>query len=173
MDFISLAKKRHSVRKYTAQKVEQEKLDLILAAAHVAPTAANRQPQRIIVVQSEAGLAKISEAVNLHGAPCALIICTDNEQVWQRVHDGKKVTDIDAAIVTDHMMLEAADLDLGSVWICGFKPDVIRAKFSLPDHIEPVNILAIGYSAVELKSPDRHEQERKPLSDTVFYETLS
>lgn len=168
MDFIDLAKQRHSVRKYKDQKVEQEKLDLILEAAHIAPTAANRQPQRIIVIQDKEGLANISKAANVHGAPCVLVICTDNNQVWQRGFDNKYVTDIDATIVTDHMMLEATDLGLGSVWICAFKTDIIRAEFSLPNHIEPVNILAIGYRDGEAKSPDRHAGERKPLTDIIY-----
>ena len=68
MDFINIAKKRHSVRSYTNQKVEPEKLEQILEAAHVAPTAANLQPVHLLVVQSEEGLAKISKAAGIYGA---------------------------------------------------------------------------------------------------------
>ena len=70
------------------------------------------------------------------------------------------------------MMLEAADLGLDSIWVGYFKADVIKAEFALPDGFEPINILGIGYAAGEAKSPDRHEAERKPLAETVFYETF-
>ena len=77
---------------------------------------------------------------------------------------------IDASILTDHMMLQATELGLGSVWICYFKPDVLRAEFSLPDHLEPVNILAIGYAGEPAASPDRHDQMRIPLHQLAHYE---
>ena len=66
MDFITIAKTRCSIRSYTDQKVEPEKLEKILEAAHVAPTAANLQPVRLIVVQSEEGLAKIGKAAGIY-----------------------------------------------------------------------------------------------------------
>ena len=83
------------------------------------------------------------------------------------------MVDIDASIVTDHMMMEATDLGLGTVWICYFKPDVLRKEFNIPDPVEPVNILAIGYAAGQIASPDRHDQARKPMQETVFYESFS
>lgn len=175
MDFLNLAKKRYSVRSYTSQKVEQEKLAAILEAANVAPTAVNYQPQRLLVVQSEEGLNNIGKAANVYGAPLAIIVCSEPQEAWTREFDGKKTTDIDASIVTDHMMLEATDLGLGSVWICYFKPDVLRAEFAIPDTLEPISILAIGYANTvpqQVLSPDRHSKIRKPLASTVFYETF-
>lgn len=175
MDFLTLAKKRYTVRSYKKQKVEQEKLDAILEAAHVAPTGGNCQPQRLIVVQEAEGLAKIAKATNIYGAPLAIIVCSDTNATWTRPFDGKKLTDIDASIVTDHMMMEATDLGLGSVWICYFKPDVLKAEFEIDDGLEPVNILAIGYADTSndpALSPDRHNKMRKPLSETVSFEKL-
>ena len=133
MDFINIAKKRHSVRSYTSQKVEPEKLEQILEAAHVAPTAANLQPVHLIVVQSEEGLAKISKAAGIYNAPLAIIVCADHEKAWVRPFDQKQTGDIDASILTDHMMLQATELGLGTVWVCYFKPDVLREEFQLPD----------------------------------------
>lgn len=69
MDFLSLAKKRYACRKYTAQKVEQAKLDTILEAGRVAPTGANRQPQRLIVVRSEEGMARLARCTRDLGRP--------------------------------------------------------------------------------------------------------
>ena len=123
MDFIEIAKKRYSVRSYKDKKVEEEKLQKILEAAHVAPTAANLQPVRLIVVQSSEGLAKIGKGANLYGAPLAVIVCADHGKAWVRPFDKKQTTDIDASILTDHMMLQATESGLGSVWICYFKPD--------------------------------------------------
>lgn len=144
MDFLTLAKKRYSVRAYTKQKVEKEKLDAILEAAHVAPTGGNCQPQHLIVVQSDEGLRKIGKATNIYGAPLAIIVCSDTNKVWTRPFDGKKLTDIDASIITDHMMMEATYLGLGSVWVCYFKPDILKAEFKIPDNLEPVNILVLA-----------------------------
>ena len=84
MDFITIAKQRMSVRDYKETKVEPEKLEQILEAAHVAPTAANLQPIRLIAVQSEEGLAKISKAANIYGAPLAIIVCADHDKAWVR-----------------------------------------------------------------------------------------
>ncbi|RKJ18721.1 nitroreductase [bacterium D16-50] len=172
MDFIEIAKKRYSVRSYQDKKVEEEKLQKILEAAHVAPTAANLQPARLIAVQSREGLGKIGKGANLYGAPLAIIVCADHSKAWVRPYDKKQTGDIDASILTDHMMLQATELGLGSVWICYFKPDVIRKEFGLPDHLEPVNILAVGYSDEEAADPERHSQTRIPVDELVSYETI-
>lgn len=175
MDFLTLAKKRYSVRAYTGQKVEKEKLDTILEAAHIAPTGGNCQPQHLIVVQSEEGLKKIGKAANIYGAPLAIIVCCDTKKTWTRPFDGKKLTDIDASIVTDHMMMEATDLGLGSVWVCYFKPDILKTEFQLPDSLEPINILVLGYADTnreEALSTERYNKMRKELSETVSFESL-
>lgn len=172
MDFINIAKKRHSVRSYTSQKVEPEKLEQILEAAHVAPTAANLQPVHLIAVQSEEGLAKISKAAGIYNAPLAIIVCADHEKAWVRPFDQKQTGDIDASILTDHMMLQATELGLGTVWVCYFKPDVLREEFQLPDHLEPVNILVIGYSADKLADTERFDTQRIPMDELVSYEKL-
>ena len=172
MNFITIAKQRCSIRSYTGTKVEPEKLEKILEAAHVAPTAANLQPVRLIVVQSEEGLAKIGQACNIYGAPLAVIVCTDHDKAWVRPFDKKQTGDIDASILTDHMMLQATELGLGTVWVCYFKPDVLKKEFALPANLEAVNILAIGYADEEPASPDRHDQTRIPVSHLVSYDTL-
>lgn len=172
MDFIQIAKQRCSMRSYTERKVEQEKLEQILEAAHVAPTAANLQPVRLLVVQSDEGLAKIGTAANIYGAPLAIIVCADHKKAWVRPFDQKQTCDIDASILTDHMMLQAAELGLGSVWICYFKPDVLKKAFDLPDHLEPVNILAVGYSNEEAAAADRFDKTRIPVEQLVSYEKM-
>lgn len=172
MDFITIAKQRMSVRSYTDKKVESEKLEKILEAAHVAPTAANLQPVHLIAVQSEEGLAKIGKAANIYGAPLAIIVCADHNKAWVRPFDKKQTGDIDASILTDHMMLQATELGLGSVWVCYFKPDVLSREFNLPANLEPVNILVIGYSDEEAADTNRFDTQRNPMSQLVSYEHL-
>ena len=172
MDFITIAKTRCSIRSYTDKKVEPEKLEKILEAAHVAPTAANLQPVHLIAVQSEDGLAKIGKAANIHGAPLAIIVCADHNKAWVRPFDQKQTGDIDASILTDHMMLQATELGLGSVWVCYFKPDVLRREFNLPANLEPVNILVVGYAGENFTDPERHIQTRIPVRELVSYESL-
>ena len=155
MDFITIAKQRMSVRDYKETKVEPEKLEQILEAAHVAPTAANLQPIRLIAVQSEEGLAKISKAANIYGAPLAIIVCADHDKAWVRPFDQKQTGDIDASILTDHMMLQATELGLGTVWVCYFKPDVLHKGFDLPANLEPVR----GCVFIFLKYERRFLQE--------------
>ena len=170
MDFLSLVKKRYACRSYKKQAGEQEKLDLILEAGRVAPTGANRQPQRLVVVRSQEGMERLARCTRDFGAPVAIIVCADTTQAWIRKYDGKQVGDIDASIVTDHMMLCATSIGLNTLWICMFKPDAVREEFGLPEGIEPVNILLIGYGDGEPASPDLHTETRKPLAETVVYE---
>ena len=170
MNFLDIAKTRYSVRSYKDKRVEKEKLEQILEAAHVAPTAANLQPVRLLVVQEKEGLDKIGKAANIFNAPLAIIVCSDHAIAWKRSFDNKQTTDIDASIITDHMMLEATELGLGTVWVCSFKSDIIKKEFALPDTLEPINILVIGYADEEPMPSDRHSEKRIPLSQLVFYE---
>lgn len=167
MDFLKLAKKRYACRKYLPRQVEPEKLDLVLEAGRVAPTGANRQPQRLVVVQSKEGMERLARCTRDFGAPTAVIVCADTSEAWTRKYDDKHISDIDATIVTDHMMLAAASLGLDTLWICMFKPEAVREEFALPANVEPVNILLVGYGDGIPADPERHDTLRKPLSATV------
>lgn len=169
MSLLEIMKRRYSVRKYTDQKVENDKIQKILEAAHAAPTAANLQPVRLFVLQSEKGLQKLEKAANLYQAPLAILVCADRTKAWKRPFDSMTTTDIDASIITDHMMLAATEQGLGSVWICYFDPKVVKQEFKLPDELEPVNILAIGYASDTPPAPDRHKTMRIPLTDLAKY----
>jgi nitroreductase len=172
MNFLDIAKKRYSVRKFKNQPVEKEYLDKILEAARVAPTGANKQPFKLLVIQQKEGLEKIKKATTVYGAPLVIIVCGDHSKVWKRPFDGKSIVDIDTSIVTDHMMLQATELGLGSLWICYFKPDVIRTEFSIPQNLEPVNILALGYANDKAASPDRHDKARLPVKEIACFEKM-
>lgn len=172
MDFLELAKSRYSARQYQDKSIEPEKLNAILEAGRVAPTACNNQPQRILVVNSPEGREKLKKAYKSFGAPLALIVCADHNESWHRAYDGKDSADIDAAIVTTHMMLAAKEQGLDSVWICAFNPTILKEEFQIPKNIEPINILMLGYADGTPRSPDRHDEWRKPINETVFYETF-
>jgi nitroreductase len=172
MSFNEIARKRYSVRKFKTDNVEEEKLLTILDAARIAPTGANHQPFRLLVVKEREGLEKIKSAADIYKAPVAIIVLGDRDKAWKRPFDGKNIVDIDASIVTDHMMLQATDLGIGSLWICYFKPDILKKELKIPDNLEPVNILALGYADGPVLSPDRHDSVRKSLSELVWYEHL-
>ena len=158
MDFLKLVRARYSVRQYQNRPVEPEKVEQLLEAAQAAPTAANCQPVRLLV----------AGAAELYGAPLAVVVCADRSRAWKRPFDGKQTTDIDASILTDHMMLAASALGLGSVWICYFQPEAVKAALGLPEHLEPVNILAVGYADGAPASPERWRTERIPLDELVL-----
>jgi nitroreductase len=161
MDFLELAKTRFSVRKFKNQPVEEEKLKLILQAGHVAPTAANKQPQRILIIQSGEALEKLKQCTGSHfNAPLALLVCYDKDTTWVRVRfDQKNSGDVDASIVTTHMMLEAANIGIGSTWVMHFDPEKIRESFHIPQNIEPVALLVMGYAAEDAVPSERHFQK--------------
>ncbi|MGN0746416.1 MAG: nitroreductase family protein, partial [Aristaeellaceae bacterium] len=98
--------------------------------------------------------------------PTALLICQDRTACWVRKYDGKPSGDIDAAIVTTHMMLEAASLGVGCCWVMHFNPAAVREEFALPDNLEPVAILTLGYPAEDAAPYPAHSQ-RKTVEELV------
>lgn len=173
MDFITLAKERYSVRKFSEKTIEKEKLDLVLKAGQLAPTAANFQPQRILVINSETALAKLKECTQYHfNAPAALLVCYDKKVSWQRKFDDRNSGYVDASIVTTHMMLEAVDIGLGTTWVMYFDPKKIKEAYDIPDNFEPVALLIMGYPA-EDAAPSRMHDQRVDIDNTVFYNNFS
>lgn len=169
MDFLSLAKKRYSTRQFQNKKVEKQKLQTIIESAHVAPTAANLQPQMLLILDDMEQLSKLAPFAHFYNAPLVIMVLADTSHSWKRPYDNKYFADIDCAIVTDHMMLQATDIGLGSVWIGSFSPEEIKKAFSIPSHIAIVSILAIGYAEQNTQpSPDRHNQTRKPISELIY-----
>lgn len=169
MNFMELAHARYSVRKFDAKKIEREKLDAILEAGRCAPTAVNYQPQRVLVIESDEALEKLKKCTPYHfSAPLALLVCYDKEASWKRGYDGYDMGAVDAAIVTTQMMLEAAELGLGSTWVGHFDPAAARAEFELPDYLVPVAILPIGYPAANARPAHLHNEKLAP-EETIFY----
>ncbi|MGN0521237.1 MAG: nitroreductase family protein [Eubacterium sp.] len=148
MDFLELAKERFSCRKFKDIPVEQEKIDKILQAALVAPTAVNKQPQKILVLTDKEKLKALKECTRYDfDAPLCFIICFDREKAWTRKYDEKNAGEVDASIVTTHMMMEAQQLGLGTTWVMSFKPQPVREIYSIPDNLEILALLPTGYPA--------------------------
>lgn len=171
MTFLELARHRYSCRHYDNRPVEQEKINLILEAGRIAPSAANCQPWHIIVITQKENLKKIHSVYHrdwFMDAPCVLVICGNHSQSWKR-KDRKDHCDIDIAIAVDHMTLQAADLEIGTCWICNFDKDLCIKILNLPSNIEPIAILPVGYP-LDSTDPDRHLLKRKSIDEIVSYE---
>jgi nitroreductase len=168
MTFLELAKKRCSCRHYDTRPVEQKKLNLVLEAGRIAPSAANVQPWHFFVFRKQENIRQLWEAYGrdwFKTAPCVIVICGNHKQSWKR-NDGKDHCDIDIAITTDHMTLQAAELGLGTCWICNFDRKKLSRALDLPDYMEPVVVLPLGYPLDEC-NPDRHKDKRKSMDDIV------
>ena len=161
MNFLELATDRFSVREFSPRPVEDEKIEKILEAAKVAPTAVNYQPQKIYLIKSQEAVKKLAGIRNIFGAPLAVIICYDETLSWKNGKDnGHDSGEVDASIVTTHMMLQAWELEIGSCWIGSFNPKEISEAFGIPANEHPVAILPLGYPADGCKPSDRHSAYR-------------
>lgn len=173
MDFLELTKNRFSCRSFSDRKVEKEKIDKILEAGRVAPTAMNIQPQRILVLQDKEKLEALSQCTRYGwGAPVIMIICYDKDISWKRKYDNQDEGIVDASIVTTQMMLEVHNLGLGSTWVGYFDPIKVREVYEIPENLEIVSILPIGYPAEDAKPNERHE-ERNSIDKMVFWDKIN
>jgi len=169
VSFQSLAGNRYSVRKFSDKPIEKEKLDLILEAGRIAPTACNHQPQRILVIESLEARTKLKDCTACHfDAPLTLLVCYDHLVSWKRKYDGDDGGTVDASIVTTQMMLQAFELGIGSTWVGSFDPQKVRHAFHLPKNYIPVALLPLGYPAADA-APSPGHSKREPLKKTVFY----
>lgn len=167
--FLELAKSRHSVRSYKDREVEDEKLNIILEAGRIAPTAANLQPCSFLILNKKESLKKLQKACDMHGAPLAIVVSADEELSWSRPFDDERMGQIDASIITAHMMLCAQDLGLSSCWITFFNTAILRKEFNIPAKLKPVNVLVIGYSNEDTRPANRFEEERNKMESMVKY----
>ena len=168
MEYAELIAMRYSVRAYRPEPVEDEKLQAILNAARLAPTAANRQPLQLIVMHTagrENEIGKIYRRPWFVQAPLVIGVCAISSQAWVRESDRFNARLIDAAIVADHLILAATNLGLGTCWIAAFNVGAARSVLQLPDEAEPVIFTPLGYPA-DQPSP----KIRKPMNELVRYE---
>lgn len=162
MTFLDIITKRYSVRDYADTPVEEEKLLKILEAGKWAPSACNIQPCTIIVIRDGATKLKLRPAYNRDwfvSAPVILSVCVDRLSAWVR-SDGVSYGFVDAAIVIDHMVLAATELGLGTCWIGAFKTQEAKKALRLPENVEPVAFMPLGYPKGQAPKKKRKELEK-------------
>ena len=167
MDVLDCIAQRYSVRGYRPDPVNDETLAKVLEAARLAPTAANRQPFRVIVIHvagREEELARVYGQPWFVQAPLVLAVVAVPGEAWRRM-DGKPYDEVDATIAMDHLILAAAGLGLGTCWVAAFDPTAAREVLGLPDDVEPVAFTPLGYPTTAPR-----EKRRRPLEELVRYE---
>ncbi len=169
MEFTKVIQERYACKKFDGLHVEQAQLDAILEAGRLAPTAKNLQEQRVYVVQSEEGLAKLDKATPCrYGASTCLVVAFDRSNVFTYPGEKRDSGVEDATIVATHMMLAAANEGVDSCWINFFDPEVMAKELGLPENEEVLMVLDLGYAAEGTKPLASHSQ-RKELTETVAY----
>ena len=166
MDYYEVIKKRCSIREYNNRDVEEYKLERILEAARIAPSACNNQPWRFIVVRKAEIKEELKAAYSkpwFWTAPVIICACGIVDEAWRR-SDGKSYLDVDVAIAMDHLILAATAEGLGTCWVGAFDPAEVKRILNLGPEIEPIALTPLGYPSVfpEAKS-------RKPWDNVVRY----
>ncbi len=171
MDFLELAKNRYSERYFDPRPVEQEKLERILEAGRIVPTACNYQPQRFYLIRSEEAMKKLKTVTRFHyNAPLFVLVCYDAREVWtnpgDRYYRNYNSGEQDASIAATTMMYEAEELGIHNVWLRGFDAKTVSEVFDLPENIIPVMMFAMGYPSEKAK-PNAWHFKRMPLENFV------
>ena len=168
MSFLELTKARYSTRRFSPKPVEEEKLVALYEVIRNAPTAKNLQPERVFVLRSEEAIAKANKATPcMYGAKLAFLVCVDLDQVWRAPsRPDVSTADIDGAIVTTQLALEAEELGLGSVIVRMFDIEETRKIFGLPDNLKPILFLPVGYKDAA-DAPSAKHLDKKPLDELI------
>ena len=169
MEFRDVIEKRYACKKYSGRPLEAEKLQAILEAGRLAPTAKNMQVQRIYVLQSEEALAKVDQVTPCrYGAPVVLAVAYDERDIYIYPGEVMDSGSEDVAIVATHMILAAADQGVDSCWVNRFDPVQLAKDLGLPENEKLVMLMDLGYAA-EGAGPLPNHSSRKPLEETVKY----
>ena len=167
MDFSSLIETRYSVRSYKPDPIDDQKLQQVLEAARLAPTATNNQAFQLLVIHTkgrEEELQRVYSRSFFTDAPIVVCACGIPAENWVR-KDGKNYNDVDVAIAMDHLILAATNEGLGTCWIGAFDAQAAKEVLGLPEGVEPIAFTPLGYAADEPKT-----KQRKDLSELVRYE---
>jgi len=168
MEFYDAIRTRRSIRAYKPDPIEPDKLDRILEAGRLAPSACNLQPWAFVLITDPANRKEFKSVYKqpwLYEAPVILVICADTAKAWKR-WDGQVYWQADCAIAMQNMISAAAAEGLGTCWIAAFDEPACVKLLNLPAHIRPVAITPIGYPS-QTKDP---VQDRLPLEDILHRE---
>ena len=167
MEFDDVLNRRYSCRAFEAQGVEQEKVDRILVAGRMAPTAVNKQPVHIWAVSRPETLEAIKGVTRSnYGASLLLVVGCRPAEAWVRRYDGKNGAEVDAAIVATYLMLAAESEGLATLWVGSFDPALLRDILPGTEGYELVAMINVGYPAPDSR-PSAMHGERKALGELV------
>ena len=171
MDFTDVVQGRESIRSYDpARPVPREVLERVLEAGRIAPSAANRQPWRFLVVSSAAALERVRGCYGqgwFRDAPHVLVVAGDREKAWKRPKDGYVSIETDLTIAMDHMILAAENEGLGTCWIAAFDPDCLRAALALRPNETIFTLTPLGYPRAGFAK--RRARQRRPFAEVVEF----
>lgn len=167
MNFLEIVNKRFSCRSYEARDVEKEKLDYVMECVRLAPSAVNRQPWVFRIIRSEKGKALMQRCYDrewFRSAPLYILASVRHDEEWVRA-DGKHHGDIDVAIAVEHLCLAAAEIGLGTCWVCNFDAALCKKELDLSEKEDPIAIIPIGYPACDVTPKKRKAMEQMTLID--------
>ena len=169
MNFLELVTKRYSERFFDNIPVEKEKLDKILEAGRLVPTACNYQPQRFYVLKSKKALEQAAQVTPFtYNSPLIILVCYDKKEVWKnKREEGYNSGEQDISIAATTIMYEAESLGIHSLWIRGFNSKTVTDVFKLPENIVPAMFLALGYPSEKSKPSEWHFKRKTVDEITV------
>jgi nitroreductase len=161
MTLLDIIRKRYSCRAYHQKPVEQDKLDQLFEAARLAPSARNTQDWRFVVVTDSQIKRQLAETTNrpdvFDKAGAIIAACSNSDYIMSC---GQPIAPIDVAIALEHIALQAAELGLGTCWIGSFKTEKVRTILKIPDNIQIIELMTVGYPADSPKQPKRDPMEK-------------
>ena len=161
MSVMEAIEKRRSIRRYGSKPVEAEKLEKVLEAGRLAPSARNRQEWKLLAVTDPKLLAAMPEACcgqkMVGEAPVNLVVCSTKGGL---MNCGQESSTVDCSIAMSFMMLEAAELGLGTCWLGAFDAPAVAKTLSLPEGWVPVVVSPLGYPAEEPEARPRKESSQ-------------
>ena len=169
MDVFEAICRRKSIRAYESTPIPDEKINKILEAARLAPSAGNIQPWHFIVVKDEEKRKKLARgmfAKFLIDAPVVIVGCGN-------MKSSPKWHTVDVSIAMEHMVLEATELGLGTCWVGSFNEEEVKELLKIPEDYKVVALLAIGYprKKFDIQGKILHIiRKRKKLEEIVSFE---
>lgn len=165
--FLDLVTGRYSCRSYQSAPISHDTLKEVITTAQLAPSACNRQPWEFIIINTPELCQEIVKSYDrewVKTAPAFIIACGNHDEAWHRASDGKDHTDVDLSIAIEHICLAATTLGLGTCWICNFDVALLKKLLNIPENIEPIAIIPIGYPAEGSIVPTKN---RKNIEDII------
>lgn len=165
MEIMEALRGRQSVKTYLPTPVEQEKVEKVLEAGRLAPSAFNHQYRRFVVVTDPAVKKEIREKAGaqpmIEQAPVVIVLCATEENEFV-MPCGEKNYPIDMALCGAYMMLEAYEQGLGTCWLGAFNADAVKEILGVPAEARVVTMIPLGYH-----DGTQERKPRKPLSEIV------